>query len=425
MTPQLDPASIAGIARSNALLAVDLGASNVKMAWFHEGRLTDSSEQHSEFPAAVTCRGGDLVVGKDALEFAGRDPASTLLHVREWLGLVPSVRLAGTEFTIKQAVTALYRAAALTAIGTTEGPATVLVHPAPWPRRRIELLSSCARAAGLEVIDSLPDAIAVARNETLKGDVLVIDVGSALTASVVDLRSSPPQILWSRSNVGAGGEAIAQAIQVVSEVPADRAREFARGAEPVQGEQPLSWGAVEAQAQPSVEEAGDLIGSVLRRANRAAKSISRIYVTGGSSGAPFVRTAVEAQFDVNRIIWLKGASASAARGALPRPTSSVDNLWGLTRPPEAVVEEAHDHPPPADDDLDAEESTDERMEDSFTHNEWPLSDFGEPTVEVHRGSDTESETQTEETPRRHRRWLIALVILVAGIALVGLLAVLS
>ena len=124
-----DPAATVGTPGRAPVLAVDLGASNVKMAWLEGGQIVDSSARNAEFPTVVAWHHGDLQVGKDALELSARQPAAVLLHVREWLGLVPSVRLAGVDVKIDQAITALYRNAARATVRTTDRPASVIVHP--------------------------------------------------------------------------------------------------------------------------------------------------------------------------------------------------------------------------------------------------------------------------------------------------------
>jgi hypothetical protein len=331
------------------LLAIDLGAANVKMAWIKDGRIVDSSQRDVSMPAVAACHGGDLSVGKDALALSELQPAAVLLNVREWLGLVPSVRLGGQEVQISEAVTALYRAAAQVTLHTTDNLAAVIVHPAPWPRRRVEALTAAARAASLDVVRTVPDAVGVAAAGPRDGDVLVIDVGSSLTVSVVDAKADPPLVLWSRSSVGAGGEAIAQAIRQVTRVPASRARDLARGAEQTANEPPVDWAAVRRHLEDGVAAASRLVNEVLVRSNRDASTISRVYVTGGASVAPFVRDAVHRRFGSDKVSELSGPSASAAYGALrlTRPDLRPERVPGPYAGQSGEEKNVWDAPAPA------------------------------------------------------------------------------
>jgi hypothetical protein len=313
-------------ATQTACLAVDVGVSTVKMAWLDNDRIVDSSQRHNDFPAVVAFKGGDLLVGKDALSLSAAQPAAVLLHVREWLGLVSSVRLAGSEISIVDAMKALYQAAARAALRTTDNVASVIVHPARWPQRRVAMMAGAAEAAGLDVVAAAPDAVAVAAAGPTGGDVLVVDVGSFLTVSVVDAREASPRILWSQSSLGAGGEAIAQAIRAVTHVPVIRARALARGADNTS----VDWTAVRQRIDPAAAAARRLIDEVLLRSDRDAGEISRVYLAGGSSVAPFVRDALRRRFSadrVDKVFELSGPSASAAYGALRLSRRDRAEIW--------------------------------------------------------------------------------------------------
>ena len=171
------------------------------------------------------------------------------------------------------------------------------------------MLAEAATAAGLDVVAVVPDAVAVAAAGPADGDVLVIDVGSALTVSVVDTAGDPPQILWSGISTGAGGEAIAHAIRAVTDVPVDRARQLARGAPPETREIPLDWTAIRAQAEAGVTAARELINDVLRRADRDGAAIWRVYITGGASVAPFLSEAAGNRFGADKVHEFAGPAA--------------------------------------------------------------------------------------------------------------------
>jgi hypothetical protein len=342
--------ALSGAATQTACLAVDVGVSTVKMAWLDNDRIVDSSQRHNDFPAVVAFKGGDLLVGKDALSLSAAQPAAVLLHVREWLGLVSSVRLAGNEISIVDAMKALYQAAARSALRTTDNVASVIVHPARWPERRVAMMARAAGAAGLDVVEVVPDAVAVAAAGPTGGDVLVVDVGSFLTVSVVDACEESPRILWSQSSLGAGGEAIAHAIRAVTDVPVIRARALARGADNTS----VDWTAVGQRADRGVAAAIRMIDEVLLRSRRDSGEIARVYLAGGASVAPFVRDALRRRFSadrVDKVFELSGPSASAAYGALrlSRPDRAAiwHNEWPPTagEPPGRRVEQPVETPP--------------------------------------------------------------------------------
>jgi hypothetical protein len=188
------------------------------------------------------------------------------------------------------------------------------------------MMADAAGAAGLDVVEAVPDAVAVAAAGPTGGDVLVVDVGSFLTVSVVDAREESPRILWSQSSLGAGGEAIAQAIRAVTHVPVIRARALARGADNTS----VDWAAVRQQADPGVAAASRLIDEVLLRSDRDAGEITRVYLAGGASVAPFVRDALRRRFSADRVdnvFELSGPSASAAYGALRLSRPDRAEIW--------------------------------------------------------------------------------------------------
>jgi hypothetical protein len=335
-----------------ARLAIDLGASNVKMAWLEDDgdRIIDSSERDATFPAVVAVRGDELLTGQDALDMSAMDPDAVLLHVREWLGLVDRFRLGGRDVKILDAVAALYRAAASATSATAPYERAVIVHPARWPARRVAMLAEAARVAGLGDVQVIPDAVAIAAVGPREGEVLVVDVGSTLTVSVVDAEAEPPAILWCQSSVGAGGEAIAQAIRAVTDVSANRGRELARGASPDVREPQIDWPAVRSEAHDGLRAANRILNEVLQHSKRDAGAISRIYIAGGASVAPFVRQAVTNRFKsekVDKISELSSPATSAAYGALrlTRPPSPP-NLWTphLAASEDGMVETVDDGP---------------------------------------------------------------------------------
>ena len=176
-------------------------------------------------------------------------PAAVLLDVREWLGFVPSLRLAGSEIRIDRR-----------RHGALPGGRPWRPFARPTTRRRLSCtlrhgrsgVSRCwptRQERGARRRRVVPDAVAVAAAGPTDGDVLVIDVGSFLTVSVVDAASDPPRILWSRISLGAGGEAIAHAIRAVTHVPGHSCT--GPRAVPSRQEHSLDWTAIRRQIDPA------------------------------------------------------------------------------------------------------------------------------------------------------------------------------
>ncbi|MFC5061586.1 Hsp70 family protein [Actinomycetospora atypica] len=151
-------------------LAIDFGTTFTTTALSVEGRIELVEIEGSRYFPSLVCLDGDdrLLVGREALNEAGRRPSRCERWPKRALATADHVRLGGHTFeTIELAAVVLRRVAGEAAKGQQGPPdAVVLTHPARWAGGGVELtrLARAATRAGLVAPVFVAEPVAVAHH---------------------------------------------------------------------------------------------------------------------------------------------------------------------------------------------------------------------------------------------------------------------
>lgn len=178
------------------IAAIDFGASSTKVAVAEAGanepRMIEFGDD-LEFPTAIYLdRGGNILVGDDAVNMAGQDEARFAPDLKQQINSGLPADLAGHRVLTDHPVTLVtgvsrvlaYAFDAVRADIVGDVDTVILTHPVAWGQRELVLLVSAARAAGITCpIRLLPEPLAVAGLRLLRpvtpGHVAVFDLGAS------------------------------------------------------------------------------------------------------------------------------------------------------------------------------------------------------------------------------------------------------